>query len=271
MSGMVNHDALSLASALVTASGLPRGLHFDPASPPPPPQPTPEEIARLKSEAEAAAAAAKKAEEEAKSLKAQLAAMPRLTPEDIKRYEELKKREADEAEQRKKAEEERLRREGEYEKLARTLREETEAKIKAAEETAKTATEKLHAEKINAFFATTVPRYTTADVRDVTMMLGSSVTVDKETGNLIVIDETGHPRMNPSTGKRFTPEEYVASEIDKRPFLKTLKPVNGSGSPAKSSRADGLYGSDDVPTNPQEYFEWRRAGNHKKLAPPAQR
>ena len=76
----------------------------------------------------------------------------------------------------------------------------------------------------------------------VVQLLKSEITVDND-GNLVVVDDKGNPRLNPTTGKPISVEQHVATYLEANKHLVKGSGVPGVGSSNRNASGNGNGGT----------------------------
>lgn len=155
-----------------------------------------------------------------------------LSPEEIKEFRNFRV-EKQNAE-KKKAEER-----GEYQKLI-AAKDKAHEEALAAEKSRADANEaRWRRERLGNALAREVPKHTTVPIEDVSPLLLPFLVIDEETQEIVPQLADGTVPKN-AKGKDMTYQEFIESEIAKRPHFASLKPSNGSGGvPQRGKGKDG--------------------------------
>lgn len=179
--------------------------------------------AQVLAEAKAAKKRAQEAERKlADALKNQVPA------EEIEELRAYKNKQAEEAEKREKEK-------GEFDKVLERHKQSAAEREKALSSERDNWKTKFQTTAINNVLAMHIPQFTTAAPSDVMAILRPYFKIDEETDE-IYVEVNGVRPKNEKTGHDMTPEEFIESEIAKRPYFASARPANGSGG---SGRKDG--------------------------------
>ena len=273
MSKPLFFSALSLASLAGTSRSwsMPNFAPDDPSAggggsgntPAPKPgdnPPTPDPLAAAKAELEKAQARIKALEGEVSASTARISELgekakaAELTAAERAELKALKDAQA-------KAEEARKRSEGQFDLLLREAAEKNAAEKARLEAEIAKRDAALATERKTSKLRALIPQFTGAEVDDViNALFRDSITVDAE-GKFTIKGKDGtHPR-NPTTALPMTVEEFVAAEINSRPYFKAVRPLGGSGSSNQTtgSAPDGKFTAEDIgKMTPEEYAKKRK-------------
>lgn len=145
----------------------------------------------------------------------------KMSPEELKEFRKWKVKRAQD-------EEERERRAGNFDKVLASREAKHSEQLKREREAREAAEKKLRQREIENLIAMEVPKHTGVAIEEVQPMIEKYLIHDED-GELIVVDKKGEPWYNDDTAHPFEPAEFIEWFISKRPFLATVKPVNGSG------------------------------------------
>ena len=175
------------------------------------------------------AKAAKKRAQDAEKKLAE-AARNAVPPEELEALREFKNKQAEEAEKREKDK-------GEFDKILERTKSSAAEREKALLGERDGWKVKFQNTAINNVLAMHIPQFTTAAPADVMAILRPHFKIDEETDE-IYVEVNGVTPKNEKTGHDMTPEEFIESEIAKRPYFASARPANGSGGGTRKESRD---------------------------------
>lgn len=247
-------------SVLAAASGLPRGMYLDPATPPPagapagtppatppagappatppatPPAGTPPgappasaEVDRIRGERDQLAI-------RLLDLEKKINDAPAVTPKDLADLKKFRDEQASlEAERKKK--------EGQFELLIKEQADAHKAALAAAEARVAEANAKLASSLKLTTLSSIIPKYTgVKPVSDVIAAVFDRSVSFKPDGSYEIKDEKGEHPIDPATGRKMELEVFVARECNARDWCRSVKPAIGSGGASQGGGGSGVAG-----------------------------